>query len=121
MYRTIIFFFIILKSSIGLSQGYDVFGVGIYDVKFDGSSSKNATDIRYERRFDNTIIDIGPEGGYGGGQVVASGTPEDVAKVKASYTGQYLKKLLKPKKSAAAKKPSAKPKKAVAKPKKAAE
>ena len=67
------------------------------------------------------IIDIGPEGGDGGGQVVASGTPEDVAKVKASYTGQYLKKLLKPKKSAAAKKPSAKPKKAVAKPKKAAE
>jgi excinuclease ABC subunit A len=67
------------------------------------------------------IIDIGPEGGDGGGQVVASGTPEDVAKVKASYTGQYLKKLLKPKKSAAAKKPSAKPKKPVAKPKKAAE
>jgi len=67
------------------------------------------------------IIDIGPEGGDGGGQVVASGTPEDVAKVKASYTGQYLKKLLKPKKSAAAKKPSAKPKKPVAKPKKATE
>ena len=43
------------------SQGYDVFGVGIYDVKFDGSSSNYATDIRYERRFDNTLIDIGPE------------------------------------------------------------
>ena len=61
MFRSIIFFFIILKSSIGLSQGYDVFGIGIYDVKFDGSSSDNATDIRYERRFDNTIVDIGPE------------------------------------------------------------
>ena len=40
------------------------------------------------------IIDMGPEGGNKGGQVVAQGTPEDVAKVKASYTGQYLKTLL---------------------------
>ena len=36
------------------------------------------------------LIDLGPEGGDGGGQVVATGTPEDIAKVKASYTGQYL-------------------------------
>ncbi|MBE7009632.1 MAG: excinuclease ABC subunit A, partial [Ruminococcaceae bacterium] len=41
------------------------------------------------------IIDLGPEGGVGGGTIVASGTPEQVAKVKKSYTGQYLKKLLK--------------------------
>ena len=41
------------------------------------------------------IIDIGPEGGSGGGQVIATGTPEDIVKVKASYTGQYLKPLLK--------------------------
>ncbi|MDC1047058.1 acyloxyacyl hydrolase [Alphaproteobacteria bacterium] len=60
MFRVLIFLFIILKASTGFSQGYDVFGIGIYDVKFDDSSSKNATDIRYERRFDNTIIDIGP-------------------------------------------------------------
>jgi excinuclease ABC subunit A len=40
------------------------------------------------------IIDMGPEGGSGGGQVVAMGTPEEVAKVKNSYTGQYLKPLL---------------------------
>lgn len=40
------------------------------------------------------IIDIGPEGGKGGGKIVATGTPEEVAKVKKSYTGQYLKKLL---------------------------
>ena len=40
------------------------------------------------------IIDLGPEGGDKGGQIVAQGTPEDVAKVKASYTGQYLKNLL---------------------------
>ncbi|HVY21675.1 MAG TPA: excinuclease ABC subunit UvrA, partial [Bauldia sp.] len=41
------------------------------------------------------IIDLGPEGGDGGGEIVASGTPEDVAKTARSYTGQYLKTLLK--------------------------
>ncbi|MBP6985661.1 MAG: excinuclease ABC subunit UvrA [Alphaproteobacteria bacterium] len=40
------------------------------------------------------IIDMGPEGGSGGGQVIATGTPEDVAACKKSYTGQYLAKLL---------------------------
>ncbi|WP_296078803.1 excinuclease ABC subunit UvrA [uncultured Eubacterium sp.] len=40
------------------------------------------------------IIDLGPEGGKGGGKIVATGTPEEVVKVKKSYTGQYLKKLL---------------------------
>ena len=40
------------------------------------------------------IIDLGPEGGDGGGFVVASGTPEQVAQVKESYTGQYLKRYL---------------------------
>jgi excinuclease ABC subunit A len=40
------------------------------------------------------IIDLGPEGGNGGGEIVAQGTPEDVVKVKASYTGKYLKPLL---------------------------
>ena len=43
------------------------------------------------------IIDMGPEGGDGGGTVIAKGTPEEVAKVKGSYTGQYLKKYLKKK------------------------
>ena len=61
MFKFLIFFLIILKASFGFAQGYDVFGVGIYDVKFDGSSSNNATDLRYERRFDNTLIDIGPK------------------------------------------------------------
>jgi excinuclease ABC subunit A len=37
---------------------------------------------------------MGPEGGDGGGRIVAEGTPEDVAKVKESYTGQYLRELL---------------------------
>jgi excinuclease ABC subunit A len=41
------------------------------------------------------VVDLGPEGGDGGGEIVASGTPEDVAKVARSYTGQYLKPLLK--------------------------
>lgn len=40
------------------------------------------------------IIDMGPEGGVNGGLVVAAGTPEEVAQVKESFTGQYLKKLL---------------------------
>jgi len=41
------------------------------------------------------IVDLGPEGGDGGGEIVASGTPEQVAEVKASHTGRYLKPLLK--------------------------
>jgi excinuclease ABC subunit A len=40
------------------------------------------------------VIDLGPEGGDGGGRIVAVGTPEDVAKVKESYTGQFLRDLL---------------------------
>lgn len=40
------------------------------------------------------IIDLGPEGGDGGGKVIAEGTPEEVAKVKESYTGQFLKDIL---------------------------
>lgn len=40
------------------------------------------------------IIDLGPEGGDKGGEVVAKGTPEEICKVKKSYTGQYLKKIL---------------------------
>lgn len=41
------------------------------------------------------VIDMGPEGGQGGGQVVAEGTPEDITRAKDSFTGQYLKSLLK--------------------------
>ncbi|MBT3259734.1 MAG: excinuclease ABC subunit UvrA [Deltaproteobacteria bacterium] len=40
------------------------------------------------------VIDLGPEGGAGGGQVVAAGTPEAISKIETSYTGQYLKKML---------------------------
>ena len=47
------------------------------------------------------VIDIGPEGGDGGGKIVATGTPEDVAKVEASHTGRYLRDMLKPRNVAA--------------------
>ena len=43
----------------------------------------------------DNIIDLGPEGGDGGGTVVATGTPEEISKVKTSYTGEFLKKILK--------------------------
>ncbi len=41
------------------------------------------------------VVDLGPEGGAGGGMIMATGTPEDVAKNKGSVTGKYLKPLLK--------------------------
>ena len=44
------------------------------------------------------IIDLGPEGGSGGGEIVAEGSPEQVARSKTSYTGKYLKNILKTKK-----------------------
>ncbi len=47
------------------------------------------------------IIDIGPEGGDAGGEIVAQGTPEAIAKVEGSHTGRYLKDMLKPKRVAA--------------------
>ncbi|MEO8910565.1 MAG: excinuclease ABC subunit UvrA [Gemmatimonadaceae bacterium] len=50
------------------------------------------------------IVDLGPEGGLRGGDVVAAGTPEDVADVKASYTGQYLRTMLTRKRSGSRKK-----------------
>ena len=40
------------------------------------------------------VIDMGPEGGAGGGRVVATGTPEDVSATEASFTGRYLRPLL---------------------------
>jgi excinuclease ABC subunit A len=47
------------------------------------------------------LVDIGPEGGDGGGRIVAVGTPEDVAKVEASHTGRYLAPMLNPRRVAA--------------------
>ena len=61
MFRLFLFLFVFFKTPFLFAEGYDVFGVGIFDVKFDGSSSNYATDIRFERRFDKTLIDIGPK------------------------------------------------------------
>ena len=47
------------------------------------------------------ILDLGPGGGVRGGEVVAQGTPEDVAEVPESYTGQYLKPILERQREAA--------------------
>lgn len=52
---------IISVSKFTYATGYDVFGLGIYDIKLDGSKTNSAADLRYERRFDNSIFDIGPE------------------------------------------------------------
>ncbi len=40
------------------------------------------------------IIDLGPEGGFRGGRIIAEGTPEQVAQIKTSYTGSYVKEML---------------------------
>ncbi len=44
-----------------LSSGTNVYGLGIYDIKFDGSANNQTTDFRFERRFDKALFDIGPE------------------------------------------------------------
>ena len=60
--RKIIFIILFCLYSFNVSsEGYDVFGIGIYDVKFDGSEDNQSTDFRFERRFDNNIFNIGPE------------------------------------------------------------
>ena len=48
------------------------------------------------------IVDLGPEGGEDGGEVIATGTPEDVAEVEESHTGQYLRQVLRQPAAAAA-------------------
>jgi excinuclease ABC subunit A len=82
-------------------------GLHYEDVKklieiLDRLVDKGNTVIVIEHNMDliksaDSIIDIGPEGGVGGGRVVACGTPEEVAKNEHSYTGQYLKKVLRKK------------------------
>ena len=52
--------------------------------------------------FRSWIIDLGPKGGAGGGQIIATGTPEEVAKNDVSFTGHYLAPLLTRKKSVSA-------------------
>ena len=69
--------------------------LGILQQLVDGGNSM----IIIEHNLDviksaDWVIDMGPEGGIGGGTVVASGTPEDIAKSPESFTGKYLKKML---------------------------
>ena len=59
--KKILIIFIILTTKIVLADGYDVFGIGYYDIKFDGTDTMDALDYRYERRFDKTLLQIGPE------------------------------------------------------------
>ena len=58
--KTLIFVLSVLICSPAVSKGYDVFGFGYYDVKFDGSANNQAMDYRYERRFDYSLYEIGP-------------------------------------------------------------
>ena len=65
----------------------------------NGLVEKGNTVIVIEHNLDvikcaDHVIDLGPEGGFRGGEIIASGTPEQVAKVKKSFTGQYLAELL---------------------------
>tara|TARA_B110000438_G_scaffold298402_1_gene346574 strand:+ start:2275 stop:2802 length:528 start_codon:yes stop_codon:yes gene_type:complete len=55
------FILIFLISNQVIATGYDVFSLGMYDFKIDGTDTNKAKDYRYERRFDYTIYEIGPE------------------------------------------------------------
>ena len=62
MFKKLLIIFILFLFPKNLyAEGYDVFSIGLYDIKFDGSQTNQATDLRYERRFDNTLVEIGPE------------------------------------------------------------
>ena len=61
MFRIFTLIVLIFFSNSLASKGTNVFGLGIYDIKFDGSEDNQAVDFRYEYRSDNSILDIGPE------------------------------------------------------------
>ena len=61
MIRILISIVTIFFSNSLASKGTNVFGFGIYDIKFDGSEKNQAIDFRYEHRSDKSILDIGPE------------------------------------------------------------
>ncbi|MCL1996262.1 MAG: excinuclease ABC subunit UvrA [Defluviitaleaceae bacterium] len=86
--------YVLDEPTTGLST-YDVHKlIGILQQLIEGGNSI----VVIEHNLDviktaDYVIDMGPEGGDGGGEVIAEGTPEEVANVKKSYTGKYLKKL----------------------------
>ena len=59
--RALIFFLFLIICTPAISKGYDVFSIGLFDIKFDGSETNQAIDFRYERRFNKTLFEIGPE------------------------------------------------------------
>ncbi len=61
MLRSLLFILIIFFSTSGVAKGTNVFGLGLYDIKFDGSEKDQSTDIRYEYRSDQSFLDIGPQ------------------------------------------------------------
>ncbi len=61
MFRILLIIFITLLSNNSISKGTNVFGLGIYDIKFDGSEKNQTTDFRYEFRSDKPLFEIGPK------------------------------------------------------------
>ena len=61
MFRLLLITVIILFSNLANSKGTNIFGLGLYDIKFDGSEKNQATDFRYEFRSDKSLFDIGPK------------------------------------------------------------
>ena len=61
MFRILLIIFITLLSNNSISKGTNVFGLGIYDIKFDGSEKNQTTDFRYEFRSDKPLLNIGPK------------------------------------------------------------
>ena len=59
MYKIISLTLLLLFSTVAYSKGTNVFGLGVYDIKLDGSENNQATDFRYEFRGDNSLLDIG--------------------------------------------------------------
>ena len=59
--KKIFFIFFLFYTQIALADGYNVYGLGYYDIKFDGSSTDDALDYRYERRFDHSLFKLGPD------------------------------------------------------------
>ena len=61
MFRVLILIAAISFTNTALTKGTNVFGLGIFDVKFDGSEKNQAVDLRYEYRSDESLLDIGPK------------------------------------------------------------
>ena len=61
MSKTILLIIFFLFSTVAHGSGTNVFGLGLYDIKLDGSKKNQATDFRYEFRSNKSLLDIGPE------------------------------------------------------------